>query len=280
MVDGAALLEPLIATVRRRLRECGREAVAVAYSGGVDSRFLCHALLRAGLDVLALHARGPHVPEAESRLARRRAEEAGLPLEETEFQPLEIPGVRENGPRRCYFCKAALMRRLRETLARREAGGEAPRLLCDGSNADDLKAYRPGLQALREAGVFSPLAVAGFDKKAVRAAGAATGLVDPLQAARPCLLTRFAYGTTPDASLLRRLAGAEEALAGLKGPDGRPLLGDFRVRLTPAPLVQAQRLPETALPRIDAVMTRCGLAPWEYREEAVISGLYDRNADR
>ena len=72
----------------------------------------------------------------------------------------------------------------------------------------------------------------------------------------------------------------EEALAGLKGPDGRPLLGDFRVRLTPAPLVQAQRLPETALPRIDAVMTRCGLAPWEYREEAVISGLYDRNADR
>ena len=111
--------------MRRHLRERGRTAVAVAYSGGVDSRFLCHALLRAGLDVLGLHARGPHVPEAETRQARRRARDMGLPLLEVDFQPLEIPDVRANGPRRCYFCKAALMRCLREALARREAAGPA-----------------------------------------------------------------------------------------------------------------------------------------------------------
>ncbi len=272
MVDGAALID----VVRRRLRESGRTAVAVAYSGGVDSRFLCHALLRAGLDVLALHARGAHVPEAESRLARRRAEEAGLALEEVTFRPLAEPGVRENGPRRCYFCKAALMRRLREALARREADGDAARLLCDGSNADDRKAWRPGLQALKEAGVVSPLAEAGFCKADVRAAGAASGMVDPLQLARPCLLTRFAYGVTPTEDALRRLADAEEALALLTDGNGQPLLGDFRVRLTPAPLIQAQHLPAACLPHLDAVMRRCGLAPWEFREEATISGLYDR----
>ena len=272
MVDGAALL----AVVRRHLRERGRAAVAVAYSGGVDSRFLCHALLRAGLDVLALHARGPHVPEAESRLARRRARDMGLPLLEVDFQPLEIPEVRANGPRRCYFCKASLMRCLREALTRREAADGTSRLLCDGSNADDMNSRRPGLRALKEAGVLSPLAEAGFGKEALRAEGAATGLEDPQQTARPCLLTRFAYGVQPTETALRRLAGAEEALARLKAPDGRPLLGDFRVRLTPEPLVQAQHLPAGSLPLVDAVMNHCGLAPWKYREEAIISGLYDR----
>ena len=272
MVDSAALL----AGLRRHLRERGRTAVAVAYSGGVDSRFLCHALLRAGLDVLGLHARGPHVPEAETRQARRRARDMGLPLLEVDFQPLEIPDVRANGPRRCYFCKAALMRCLREALARREAAGDPPRLLCDGSNADDMASSRPGLQALKEAAILSPLAEAGFSKKALRAEGAATGLEDPQQAARPCLLTRFAYGVQPSETALRRLAAAEKALAELKSPDGRPLLGDFRVRLTPEPLVQAQRLPAGSLPHVDAVMSRCGLAPWKSQEEAVISGLYDR----
>lgn len=272
MVDSAALL----AVMRRHLRERGRTAVAVAYSGGVDSRFLCHALLRAGLDVLGLHARGPHVPEAETRQARRRARDMGLPLLEVDFQPLEIPDVRANGPRRCYFCKAALMRCLREALARREAAGDPPRLLCDGSNADDMASSRPGLQALKEAAILSPLAEAGFSKTALRAEGAATGLEDPQQAARPCLLTRFAYGVQPSETALRRLAAAEKALAELKSPDGRPLLGDFRVRLTPEPLVQAQHLPAGSLPHVDVVMSRCGLAPWKSQEEAVISGLYDR----
>lgn len=272
MVDCAALA----AAVRQRLRDRGLTAVAVAYSGGVDSRFLCHALRRAGLDVLALHARGAHVARDETRDARRWARDAGIPLEEVDFQPLALPEVRANGPRRCYFCKAALVRCLREALARREAAGDRPRLLCDGSNADDLAAVRPGLQALQEGNVFSPLAESGFGKQAIRREGAVTGLENPEQVARPCLLTRFAYGATPEEQTLYRLAEAESALAALKGPDGRSLLGDFRVRLTPAPLLQAQRLPATCLPQLDAIMVRCGLAPWQGREDAVISGLYDR----
>ena len=118
--------------------------------------------------------------------------------------------------------------------------------------------------------------MAGLAKPDIYRLAALLGLPEPRQAARPCLLTRFAYGVQPSETALRRLAAAEKALAELKSPDGRPLLGDFRVRLTPEPLVQAQHLPAGSLPHVDAVMSRCGLAPWKSQEEAVISGLYDR----
>ena len=131
--------------------------LAVAFSGGLDSRFLCFALRRAGCDVLALHATGPHVPQAESEAARRWARAQGLPLLEVRHDPLSLPEVAVNSRERCYACKRALMRRLREALA--AAGG--CRILCDGSNADDLTAFRPGQRAVREAGVLSPLALAG-----------------------------------------------------------------------------------------------------------------------
>lgn len=254
-------------------------AVAVACSGGIDSRFLCHALRRAGFDVLALHARGVHVAEDDTRDARIWAQKAGIVLEEIEFQALALPEVRANGPRRCYFCKAGLVRCLRAALAQREAAGDVPRLLCDGSNADDLASCRPGIQALKEGDVFSPLAESGFTKQDIRHEGAATGLENPGQVARPCLLTRFAYGVMPEETILHRLAEAERELAALKNPDGLPLLGDFRVRLTPEPLLQAQHLPATSLPLLDAIMVRCGLAPWQSREDTVISGLYDRKTD-
>ena len=95
--------------------------LAVAFSGGLDSRFLCFALRRAGCDVLALHATGPHVPQAESAAARRWARAQGLPLLEVRHDPLPLPEVAVNSRERCYACKRALMRRLREALA--AAGG-------------------------------------------------------------------------------------------------------------------------------------------------------------
>ena len=97
--------------------------LAVAFSGGLDSRFLCFALRRAGCDVLALHATGPHVPQAESAAARRWARAQGLPLREVRHDPLSLPDVAVNSRERCYACKRALMRRLREALA--AAGGPA-----------------------------------------------------------------------------------------------------------------------------------------------------------
>ena len=239
--------------------------LAVAFSGGLDSRFLCFALRRAGCDVLALHASGPHVPGAESAAARRWARAQGLPLLEVRYDPLSLPQVAANSRERCYACKRALLRTLRQAL--RAAGG--CRILCDGGNADDLPAFRPGQRAVREAGVLSPLALAGLRKQDLRRLGADWGLDDPQQAARPCLLTRLAYGLRPEPALLARLAAAEADLAAVPG------LGDFRLRLTPEPLLQAAALPAALLPRVRQVLEAHGFGGAALLEGAV-SGFFDR----
>ena len=284
-----------------RLREAlrGLPRMAVAFSGGLDSRFLCHAARLCGCDVLAVHARGPHMPPEESEGALAWAANTGLPLLVPEYDPLALPEVAANSRQRCYHCKRGLLASLSAALTARENenAGRAviPRALCDGTNADDLLAYRPGLQALAEAGVRSPLAEAGLAKEDIRQWARAIGLDRPLQRARPCLLTRLAYGLTPQKDILARLARAEARLAALRlpgaaaaagdapfsggsappglSPDGP--LGDFRLRLTPAPLLQAERLPEALRPAVEAVLARYGFTPCDVLLGRDVSGFYD-----
>lgn len=258
----------------------GLPRMAVALSGGLDSRFLCHMALAAGCDVLALHAAGPHVPPAESEAARRWARERGLRVLEVPYDPLALPEVAANSRERCYACKRGLLAALRRALA---AAGEAGRILCDGGNADDLRAFRPGLRAVAEAGVRSPLALAGLDKNSIRALARATGLERPDQAARPCLLTRLAYGLRPRARLLARLARAEAALAALDesdreahGPEGG--FGEFRLRLTPQPLFQAARLPARLEGAVEELLAAQGFAPAALRATGAVSGFFDAAA--
>ena len=234
----------------------GLGPVAVALSGGLDSRFLCHALALAGHDLLAVHAAGPHVPAAESAWARQWAAARGLPFLEISFSPLDDEAAAANGRERCYHCKKALIASLRRELADAGQGG---RVLCDGSNADDRLHYRPGLRALREGGVISPLAEAGLGKDAIRQLAASTGLARPGQRARPCLMTRFAYDLRPDAASMRRVAEAEAELEQLAGPpDGG--LGDFRLRLLPEPGLQAERLTPDLADRARSILARHGFA--------------------
>jgi uncharacterized protein len=308
----------------------------VAFSGGIDSRFLCHAALLSGCDVLAVHARGPHIPAGESAHALAWAEERGLPLLVVDFDPLSLPEVVTNSRQRCYACKTGLLAAIGKALAR---AGQQGRVLCDGSNADDLVAYRPGLRALQEADVMSPLAESGMDKAAIRAAARATGLDDPDQRARPCLLTRLAYGLKPDADVLARLAAAEEALSGLAGLEaphfsekasaaaaacmaagcgtphatGAPNvidatgaacapyvtgaahgesvaghgaeaektvspLGDLRLRLTPAPVLQVEALPPELAGRVQEILAQHGFTGCELCVGQGISGYFDRQA--
>ena len=211
--QGLAPAQALPQELARRLRAL--PPLVVAFSGGIDSRFLSHAALLSGCDVLAVHARGPHIPAGESAHALAWARRRGLPLLVVDFDPLSLPEVATNSRQRCYACKTGLLAAIGAALAE---VGQQGRIVCDGSNADDLVAFRPGLRALQEAGVVSPLAESGMDKAAIRAAARATGLDDPDQRARPCLLTRLAYGLEPDADVLARLAAAEEALAGLTIP--------------------------------------------------------------
>lgn len=204
---------------------------ALAFSGGLDSRFLAHAVCLAPADqdrprIRLLHAEGPHVPASESAAARASAFAMGLAFTAVAVDPLILPEVRANGEDRCYHCKRLLFTALGKESARHGCA-----TLCDGSNASDLTQYRPGLRALRELGVRSPLAECGLDKSGIHRLAAATGMDDPGQRARPCLLTRFAYGLPPSYEALKALELAEgdmAALLALALPDTEI---DFRLRL-------------------------------------------------
>lgn len=272
------------AALPHRLRKVFRSlpACAIAFSGGLDSRFLCHAALLCGSRILALHAQGPHIAAQESAEAQDWARRRGLPLRLVHYSPLPLAEVAANSRERCYACKRGLMAALRATLAL--TGQDAPCTLCDGTNADDMRAFRPGLRALKEAGVRSPLAEAGLTKDDIRRLARQTGLDRPDQRARPCLLTRLAYGFEPTEDLLRRLAAAEAALDALPAPadasaaadaEQGAALGDFRLRVTPEPLLQAQRLPPELRPQVEAILAAHGFAPCTIRLDQDISGFYD-----
>ena len=243
-----------------RLRELA--PLAVALSGGLDSRFLAHAARLANCDILLLHASGPHVSPRESEQTKLWAAGQGLPLRVIFFDPLALPVVAENTRERCYFCKKALLEILRP-----HAAGYT---LCDGTQADDLlHPHRPGQRALKEAGLRSPLAEIGFSKTQIRELAAFSGLAQAEQPARPCLLTRLAYGLRPDAGTLARLAAAE---AGLEDAG----LSDFRLRLTPTPQLHVLALPEDMRASVKRVLTAHGFADAQIAHLETLSGFFDR----
>lgn len=217
-----ALLKALTAASRD-----GR--LALAYSGGLDSRFLAFTAHKVGLTPVLLHVAGPHVAPAETKAALAAAREMGFTVECFDFDPSTVD-LAAAGSARCYVCKKALFSRLIARLAEK-----SPRLpLCDGTNASDLTVFRPGRQALIELGVRSPLAEAGIAKADIRRLGAAWRLPHPEQAARPCLLTRFPYGVTPSLDAFRTVAEVEAFLETLpeavglryrlRYPEGKPSL--------------------------------------------------------
>ncbi len=252
-----------------RLRTLG--SLAVAFSGGLDSRFLIHEALRAGLSVRALHAAGPHIPAAEHRAALAWAAGRGVPLAVVPLDPLAMPALRNNPRDRCYHCKKAVFAALKQ------AAGEIP--LADGTNASDSEGYRPGLKALAELGVISPLADAGLDKKAIRALAAATGMDNPGQAALPCLLTRFNYGLAVTPEKLAALDAAEQAVERVLRAHRAEAPG-FRLRWL-APQKAALHLAVPALDPALARMLRTILAEHGFAGVPVetvpeLSGYFDR----
>jgi len=195
--------------------------LTVACSGGIDSRFLAHAGLQAGVPVELVHVCGPHVAPEESEYALAWAAGRGLGVRQLRLDPLHLPEVAAGSKERCYACKRFLFEQILSVAT-------AP--VCDGSNFSDAKGFRPGWRALLELGIRSPLAEAGLTKDMIRDLARRTGLARPDQQARACLLTRLPYGRTPDPSLLARLAEGEriveEALT-MAGYDEFP----FRLRL-------------------------------------------------
>ena len=192
--------------------------VTIAYSGGLDSRFLAFAASKLGYRVVLLHVAGPHMAPSESEGAVKDARNMGLTVTVITANPLGITELAAAGKNRCYVCK----RHVFTELLKHAAGGR----LCDGTNASDLTVYRPGRKALTELGIHSPLAEACIGKPDIRRIARTLGMARPDQAARPCLLTRFPYGMMPDAGTLSLIAEAEDWLEAQ--PEARGL--KFRLR--------------------------------------------------
>ena len=199
------------------LRAQGR--VAVAFSGGVDSAYLLWAAAESGADAAAYYVSTAFQPAFEGEDARRLCAALGVTLRTVEVDVLDCGDVTENGPRRCYFCKQKLF-----TAMQSAAAADGFPLLCDGTNGSDDAADRPGMAALRELHVVSPLREAGLTKAEIRELSRAAGLFTWDKPAYACLATRIPTGTAITAEDLQRTERAENYLASLG-------FRDFRVRL-------------------------------------------------
>ncbi|MEN9246354.1 MAG: ATP-dependent sacrificial sulfur transferase LarE, partial [Thermostichales cyanobacterium SRBZ-1_bins_19] len=164
--------------------------VIVAYSGGVDSALVAKLAWDVlGDRALAVTAVSPSLLPEDLEAAIQQAHYIGIPHQLIETQELLDPRYAANPANRCYFCKSELHRRLH---ALGESYGGIP--IVDGVNGDDLQDYRPGIQAGRERGVISPLALAGITKLEVRQISQALGLPWWDKPSQPCLSSRFPYG--------------------------------------------------------------------------------------
>ncbi|OAQ20432.1 ATP-dependent sacrificial sulfur transferase LarE [Thermosulfurimonas dismutans] len=217
----------------------GHRRVAVALSGGVDSAVLLALAIRTlGRDsVLAITATGPIFPPEESELARRTAGHLGVEHYEVKFEPLSLPAFRENPPDRCYHCKKALFEKFYEVA--RAWGAEA---VWDGTQLDDLFEDRPGLRALKELGVESPLLAGGLNKTEVRKLARKLGLPQAEKTSSPCLATRFPPGEPVTEEALKMVYEAERKLKDLLKVQPlrvRYLRGEARVEVPEGALERA-----------------------------------------
>ncbi len=227
---------------------------ALAFSGGTDSALLLCEARRLGADVKAYFVKGPFQPQFELEDARRLAKELGAEMEVIETDVLALPEVAENGPRRCYYCKRAIFSLIFER-ARRD-GYET---VIDGTNASDQVDDRPGMQAIAELGVLSPLRMCGVTKAQVRELSAEAGLFTARKPSYACLATRVPTGTAITREALEKVERGEEALREMGFSDLRLRLEGTGARLElpaaqlPAVVQNRERVLKALLPSFSRV---------------------------
>jgi TIGR00268 family protein len=206
-----------------RIAEYALEDMIIAFSGGVDSSLLlklaCDAVVKTGKKVYGILLHTMLHPKAELKEAESVAKEAGALFRVLRIDELEGAGIEENPVDRCYRCKRYLFRELQK-----EAELLGVSRILEGTNEDDLHVYRPGIRAVRELGIVSPLADAGLTKSDVRRLTGEYGISVSGKPSTPCLATRFPYGVRLTYEAMRKVEQGESYLRSLG-------LGNVRLRV-------------------------------------------------
>lgn len=195
--------------------------IALAFSGGCDSAYLLYAALACGARVRAYYVRSAFQPAFELSDAQRLAQTLGADLCVLDVDVLADDRVRKNPAQRCYYCKQQIFGAVLQA-----AKQDGFACVMDGTNASDDADDRPGMRALAEMQVLSPLRSCGIDKAQVRALSREAGLFTWNKPAYACLATRIPTGTQIERLDLARVEHAEAVLEKMG-------FAGFRLRLTP-----------------------------------------------
>ena len=224
--------------------------LAIAYSGGVDSTILKEVALLAGLDV--------------------------LPLTFDLDKSMEIEEVRNNDRERCYYCKSLMMRSLKA-----EAISRGYNVLCDGTNADDLGEYRPGLRALKENGVISPIALTGLTKAELRSIGRELSLDAADKPSSPCLLTRFPYDTPVSKEMLSAVAAAEDMVKSAGTDNCRVrIFGNLSLIELPKDILGSYNFSDSLKSDLLSILSPIGVSNIEIDPKGLRSGRMDEQGEQ
>ncbi len=244
----------------------------IAYSGGIDSTLVA----KIAYDVLgdravAITAESPSLLPEDLEDARIQAGEIGIPHKIVQTHEMDNPNYTANPVNRCYFCKSEL----HDTLKPLALQWGYPYVV-DGVNADDLRDYRPGIQAAKERGVRSPLAEVGVTKTEVRELSKYLGLPWWDKPAQPCLSSRFPYGEEITIPKLQRVARGERYLRqlGLKNLRVRSEQDTARIELPPEQIKEF--VLTTDLPQLVTAFQSFGFLYVTLDLEGFVSGKLNR----
>jgi uncharacterized protein len=262
-----------IAQKYRRLLECiaAKESAAVAFSGGVDSSFLCYAASKTlGKNAVAITIVSPMLPQSEIAYAARVAQQLGITHILVEEESIDDE-VAANPHDRCYYCKKIEFGRILD-----EAKKRGIQTVFDGSNIDDLGDYRPGLKALEELHITSPLREAGLNKNEIRVLSKRYNLPTWNKPAFACLASRIPYGENINREKLSRVEKAEDYLRSLGFMQFRVRSHERMARIEAAPEERRKFFDEKLLDDISRTLKSFGFIYVAFELEGYVMGSMNR----